>query len=170
MPPRKRLAGAPRSHQARGWGLLSHNTRTRKRTWQPSHRCTLIRLRRDARQADRGRARLRLDHQPGRAAEPDRRERDPIHQPRAQRTSDLGQFAHHQPGLDSYPILNFSEAPDVEVVLINRPDQPAMGAGEPSTVTTAPAIANAIYAATGARVREIPFTPQCVRAAARVRP
>ena len=66
---------------------------------------------------------------------------------------------------DSYPILNFSEAPDVEVVLINRPDQPAMGAGEPSTITTAPAIANAIYAATGVRVREIPFTPQRVLAA-----
>lgn len=66
---------------------------------------------------------------------------------------------------DTYPILNFSEAPDVEVILINRPDQPATGAGEPSTVTTAAAIANAICAATGARVREIPFTPQRVRAA-----
>ncbi len=66
---------------------------------------------------------------------------------------------------DSYPILNFSEAPDVEVVLINHPDQRATGAGEPATITTAPAIANAIFAATGARVREIPFTPKRVRAA-----
>ena len=66
---------------------------------------------------------------------------------------------------DSYPILKFSEVPDVEVVLINHPDQPATGAGEPATITTAPAIANAIFAATGARLREIPFTPQRVRAA-----
>jgi CO/xanthine dehydrogenase Mo-binding subunit len=65
---------------------------------------------------------------------------------------------------DTYPILKFSEVPDVEVVLINHPDQPAVGAGEPATITTAPAIANAIFAATGARVREIPFTPKRVRA------
>jgi nicotinate dehydrogenase subunit B len=66
---------------------------------------------------------------------------------------------------DTYPILKFSEVPDVEIVLINRPDQPAVGAGEPSTITTAAAIANAIFAATGVRVREIPFTPKCVKAA-----
>jgi nicotinate dehydrogenase subunit B len=45
----------------------------------------------------------------------------------------------------------------VEVVLINHPDQPAVGAGEPATITTAAAIANAIFAATGARVRQVPF-------------
>jgi CO/xanthine dehydrogenase Mo-binding subunit len=66
---------------------------------------------------------------------------------------------------DSYPILKFSEVPDVEVVLISRPNQSATGAGEPATITTAPAIANAIFAATGARLREIPFTPERVRAA-----
>jgi CO/xanthine dehydrogenase Mo-binding subunit len=66
---------------------------------------------------------------------------------------------------DTYPILKFSEVPEVEVVLINHPEKPATGAGEPATVTTAPAIANAISAAIGARVREIPFTPKRVRAA-----
>jgi CO/xanthine dehydrogenase Mo-binding subunit len=66
---------------------------------------------------------------------------------------------------DTYPILKFSEVPDVEIVLINRPDQPAVGAGEPSTITTAAAIANAIFAATGVCVREIPFTPKRVKAA-----
>ncbi len=66
---------------------------------------------------------------------------------------------------ESYPILKFSEVPDVEVVLIDHPNQPATGAGEPATITTAPAIANAIFAATGARVREIPFTPKRVKAA-----
>ncbi len=40
-----------------------------------------------------------------------------------------------------------------------------MGAGEPATVTVAAAIANALYAATGARLRQVPFTPARVRAA-----
>jgi len=66
---------------------------------------------------------------------------------------------------DTYPILKFSEVPEVEVVLIDRPDQPALGAGEPSTCTTAAAVANAIFDATGARLREIPFTPERVKAA-----
>jgi CO/xanthine dehydrogenase Mo-binding subunit len=66
---------------------------------------------------------------------------------------------------DSYPILKFSDVPAVDVVLINHPDQPAVGAGEPATVTTAPAIANAIFHAAGARVRQIPFTPQRVKTA-----
>lgn len=66
---------------------------------------------------------------------------------------------------ESYPILTFSEAPEVEVVVLNRPDQPPLGAGEPATVTTAPAVANAIFAATGARVRQVPFTPARVTAA-----
>lgn len=64
---------------------------------------------------------------------------------------------------DSYPILKFSEAPEVEIVLINRPDQPALGAGEPSQVTTAAALGNAIFDATGARLRKIPFTPERVK-------
>ena len=66
---------------------------------------------------------------------------------------------------DTYPILKFSEVPAVEVGLINRPAQRAVGAGEPATITTAPAIANAIFAASGARVRQAPFTPKRVRAA-----
>ncbi len=66
---------------------------------------------------------------------------------------------------DSYPILKFSDVPEVDVVLINHPDQPAVGAGEPATITTAPAIANAVFQATGARLRQIPFTPQRVKAA-----
>jgi CO/xanthine dehydrogenase Mo-binding subunit len=65
----------------------------------------------------------------------------------------------------SYPILTFSEIPEMEIVLLSRPDQPALGAGEPSTVTTAPAVANAIFDATGVRLRQMPFTPERVRAA-----
>ena len=65
----------------------------------------------------------------------------------------------------TYPILTFSEVPEIEIVLINRPDQPALGAGEPSTVTTAAAVANAIFDATGVRLRQLPFTPERVRQA-----
>jgi CO/xanthine dehydrogenase Mo-binding subunit len=68
---------------------------------------------------------------------------------------------------ESYPILKFSEVPDVDIVLINRPDEPALGAGEPSTVTTAAALANAIFDASGIRLRQIPFTPERVKSALR---
>jgi nicotinate dehydrogenase subunit B len=65
---------------------------------------------------------------------------------------------------ETYPILTFSEVPEIEIVLINRPDQSAVGAGEPATVTTAAAVANAIFDATGIRLRQIPFTPERVLA------
>jgi len=70
---------------------------------------------------------------------------------------------------DTYPILKFSEVPDIDIVLINRPDLPAVGAGEPSTITTSAAVANAIFDATGARLRQIPFTPERVVEAIRHR-
>ena len=66
---------------------------------------------------------------------------------------------------ETYPILTFSEVPQVDIALISRPDEPAVGAGEPSTVTTAAAVANAIFDATGVRLRQIPFTPERVQAA-----
>jgi nicotinate dehydrogenase subunit B len=70
----------------------------------------------------------------------------------------------------TYPILMAPEVPDrVEVVLINRPDLPPSGAGEPASVATAPAIANAVFDATGARLRMAPFTPERVKAALRAR-
>jgi len=65
----------------------------------------------------------------------------------------------------TYPILTFSEVPAVEVILINRPDQPTLGVGEPASTITAPAVANAIFDATGARLRQVPFTPERVLAA-----
>lgn len=64
----------------------------------------------------------------------------------------------------TYPILTFSEIPDIEIVLINRPTEPAVGAGEPATITTAAAVANAIFDATGLRLRQMPFTPEQVKA------
>ena len=65
----------------------------------------------------------------------------------------------------SYPILTFPELPDeLEVVLIDRPDQPSLGAGEPATCPVPAAIANAVFDATGARLRGVPFTPDRVKA------
>jgi nicotinate dehydrogenase subunit B len=67
----------------------------------------------------------------------------------------------------SYPILRFSEVPDVQIALINRIHEPLLGAGEATTTIIAPAIANAIHDATGARLREVPFTQDRVLAALR---
>ncbi len=65
----------------------------------------------------------------------------------------------------TYPILNFNEVPSIEIVLIDQPTQPAWGAGEPVTETMASAIGNAIFDATGVRLRTLPFTPARVLAA-----
>lgn len=65
----------------------------------------------------------------------------------------------------SYPILNFREVPVIDVMMMPRPDQPPQGAGESSSVPGTAAIANAIFDATGVRLRQPPFTPEVVRAA-----
>jgi CO/xanthine dehydrogenase Mo-binding subunit len=59
----------------------------------------------------------------------------------------------------SYPILRFQDIPPIDIILIDHPDQPAWGAGEVTTLTTPPAIANAIFHATGNRLRSIPLNP-----------
>ena len=58
-----------------------------------------------------------------------------------------------------------SAIPVIETVLINRPDAEAMGAGETAITIVAAAVGNAIFDATGVRLREVPFTPERVRAA-----
>jgi CO/xanthine dehydrogenase Mo-binding subunit len=71
----------------------------------------------------------------------------------------------------SYPILEMQDAPErIDIVLVNRPDLPASGAGEPSTRTVPAAIANAIFDATGVRFRRVPLTPERVKAALAVSP
>jgi CO/xanthine dehydrogenase Mo-binding subunit len=65
----------------------------------------------------------------------------------------------------TYPILRFGEVPKVEAVLIDRPGLPTWGAGEQTPTTIPAAIANAIFDATGARLRQIPFAPSRVLAA-----
>jgi CO/xanthine dehydrogenase Mo-binding subunit len=59
---------------------------------------------------------------------------------------------------ESYPTILFSEAPDVEVTLIDRPEAPPLGLGEAFAGPVAAAIGNAIYDATGVRLREMPLT------------
>jgi CO/xanthine dehydrogenase Mo-binding subunit len=68
-------------------------------------------------------------------------------------------------GWDDYPILTFAEAPEVEVTVLNRPGEPSLGAGEAAQGPTAAAIANAVYNALGARLRDMPFTRERVLAA-----
>ena len=58
-----------------------------------------------------------------------------------------------------YPILRFSEIPEVEVAIINRPKETAYGVGEVAMPPSAAAIANAIYKACGKRVYDLPITP-----------
>ena len=66
----------------------------------------------------------------------------------------------------TYPILDITETPEViDFVLINRPELPPSGAGEPSIRPVAAAIANAIFDATGVRIRRVPFSPDRVKAA-----
>jgi nicotinate dehydrogenase subunit B len=59
----------------------------------------------------------------------------------------------------TYPILRYQDVPQIDITLINHPDQPAWGAGEITTLTTPPAIANAIFHATGKRMRNVPLNP-----------
>jgi CO/xanthine dehydrogenase Mo-binding subunit len=66
---------------------------------------------------------------------------------------------------DSYPILNFQQAPRIETVLINRPGLPFLGAGEAAQGPAPAAIANAVFDAIGVRLRKIPFTPARVKSA-----
>jgi nicotinate dehydrogenase subunit B len=66
----------------------------------------------------------------------------------------------------SYPILDMTEAPDqIDVVLINHPEIAPSGAGEPSSRPVAAAIANAVFDATGVRIRRVPFSPDNVKSA-----
>ncbi len=66
----------------------------------------------------------------------------------------------------TYPILKFPEIPELRVALIDRPEVRSSGAGEAATMPIAAAIGNAIFDAVGIRLRQGPFTPDRVKAAA----
>lgn len=63
----------------------------------------------------------------------------------------------------SYPILSCPETPALEVILIDRPQETLWGAGEAACVPVAAALGNAIFDATGVRLRRAPFTQARVR-------
>ena len=66
----------------------------------------------------------------------------------------------------TYPILDIGETPEtIDCVLLNRPEAAPTGAGEPSIRPVAAAIANAIFDATGVRIRRVPFSPDRVKQA-----
>ena len=65
----------------------------------------------------------------------------------------------------SYPIITFPDVPQLVYDLIDRPNERPWGAGEPAAAVVPSAIANAIFDATGVRIRSVPFTPTKVKAA-----
>ena len=67
---------------------------------------------------------------------------------------------------DSYPILRFDAIPEIETVLVDRPGEPFLGAGEAACGPAGAAIANAVFDATGVRARCLPLTPRALREAA----
>jgi len=66
---------------------------------------------------------------------------------------------------DSYRIPRFSWLPKIEIVLVENPEKPALGGGEPPIIAMGAALANAIFDAVGARVLQLPMTPERVKAA-----
>jgi len=67
----------------------------------------------------------------------------------------------------SYPIVDITDAPDtVDIVMVdNRPEAKSLGAGEPTIRPVAAVIANALFDATGVRIRRVPFTPEALKQA-----
>jgi isoquinoline 1-oxidoreductase subunit beta len=77
------------------------------------------------------------------------------------------EFVNGQPkdtNLDTYTPLRMGDVPEVDVELLASTEAP-VGLGEPATTVVAPAIGNAIFAATGTRLRHIPIRAEAVRQA-----
>jgi xanthine dehydrogenase YagR molybdenum-binding subunit len=69
------------------------------------------------------------------------------------------------PNLETYKLPGIADVPDIEIVLINMPERGVIGIGEPATIATAGAIANAVFNAIGVRIGSLPITPAKVLAA-----
>ena len=65
----------------------------------------------------------------------------------------------------SYPILTFPDVPDIDIELIDRPNEKPLGVGEPSSAIVSAAISNAVFDAIGVRLRSVPFSPEKTLAA-----
>ena len=66
-----------------------------------------------------------------------------------------------QGNFNNYPMLRMNETPQIEVHIVPSTEKPG-GVGEPGVPPIAPAVANALFAATGARMRALPMTPEAV--------
>jgi CO/xanthine dehydrogenase Mo-binding subunit len=65
----------------------------------------------------------------------------------------------------TYPIMRFTDIPKLEIELIDRPKEKPVGAGEAACAAVGAAVGNAVFDATGVRLRTVPFTPERVKAA-----
>jgi isoquinoline 1-oxidoreductase beta subunit len=68
-----------------------------------------------------------------------------------------------QSHFNNYPMLRMREIPEIEVYIVSSTENPG-GGGEPSTPPIASAVVNAIYAATGKRIRRLPIRPEELKA------
>jgi xanthine dehydrogenase YagR molybdenum-binding subunit len=69
------------------------------------------------------------------------------------------------PNLETYKLPGLADIPEIELILLNMPERGVIGIGEPATIPTAAAIANAVANAIGVRVSSLPITPAKVLAA-----
>ncbi len=69
------------------------------------------------------------------------------------------------PNFETYKLPSFADVPEIEVMLMEMPERGVIGVGEPCTIPTASAIANAVANALGVRVSSLPITPARVLAA-----
>jgi len=66
---------------------------------------------------------------------------------------------------DTYQITRFTDAPSIDIILVDNPAVPPQGCGEPAITTVGAALANAIFDAVGARVYTLPMTAERILAA-----
>jgi isoquinoline 1-oxidoreductase beta subunit len=69
-----------------------------------------------------------------------------------------------QSNFDKFPIVRMSQAPAIDIVLVESTEKPG-GIGEPATALVAPALANALAALTGKRLRKLPMTAAAIQSA-----
>ncbi len=67
------------------------------------------------------------------------------------------------PHFATYQVPRFKDVPEIDVHLLNRPDLPSAGAGETPIIAVAPAMANAVFHATGVRVRSMPLRGRALK-------
>jgi isoquinoline 1-oxidoreductase subunit beta len=69
-----------------------------------------------------------------------------------------------QTNFDKYRLMRNNEAPQIDIILVQSTEKPG-GIGEPGTALIGPAVVNAVFAATGKRVRRMPFTKEVIASA-----